>query len=91
MPDLPALEVLFGVAQAGSVSGAARQVGITQQAASARIRSAEARTGIALVVRTPRGSALPPEGALITEWAARLLAAAAELGARLAEFHRNPA
>jgi DNA-binding transcriptional LysR family regulator len=89
VPDLAALEVLLAVARTGSLNAAARQVGVTQQAVSARIRSAEAQAGVALVARTPRGSTLTAEGVVVAEWAARLLAVAGELDAGLAAFRRD--
>ena len=81
VPDLAALEMLLAVAHSGSLSAASRQLGITQQAVSARVRSAEAQAGVALIARTPRGSSLTPEGVVLAEWAARLLAVARELDA----------
>lgn len=89
VPDLPALEALLAVAHTGSLNAASRQLGITQQAMSARISAAEARTGVALVARSPRGSVLTPEGMVVAEWAARLLAVASELDAGLAAFRRD--
>ncbi len=58
MPELRALEVLLAVARAGSFNAAAAEVGISQQAISARIRSLEAQTGVVLVRRAARGSAV---------------------------------
>ena len=81
VPDLAALEVLLAVAGTGSLNAAARQAGVSQQAVSARIRAMEAQTGVALVHRTPRGSSLTAEGAVIAEWAARLQDVAAGLDA----------
>ena len=89
VPDLAALEILLAVARTGSLTAAAREVGITQQAVSARVRAAEAQAGIALISRTPRGSMLTPEGAVVAEWAARLLAVAGELDAGLAAFRHD--
>jgi molybdate transport repressor ModE-like protein len=89
VPDLTALEILQAVARAGSLNAAARQVGITQQAVSARIRSAEAQAGVALVARTSRGSTLTPEGRVVAEWAARVLAAVGELDAGLAALRND--
>lgn len=77
VPDLGALELLLAVARVGSLSGAARHLGITQPAASSRIRAMETRLGVALVDRSPRGSTLTAEGALVTDWA-RLVVEAAE-------------
>jgi DNA-binding transcriptional LysR family regulator len=89
MPDLAALEMLLAVARTGSLNSAARQVGVTQQAVSARIRAAEAQAGVTLVARTSRGSTLTPEGVVVAEWAARLLAVAAELDAGLAALRNH--
>jgi len=89
VPDLAALEVLLAVAHTGSLTAASRELGITQQAVSARVRAAEAQTGVALIARTPRGSRLTPEGIVVAEWAARLLAVARELDAGLAAFRRD--
>jgi DNA-binding transcriptional LysR family regulator len=89
VPDLPALEVLLAVAHAGSLNAASRELGVTQQAVSARISSAEARMGVPLVARTPRGSVLTPEGAVVAEWATRLLALAGELDVSLAALRRD--
>lgn len=76
VPDLGALELLLAVARVGSLGGAARELGITQPAASSRIRAMEARLGVALVDRSPRGSTLTAEGALVTDWARRVVEAA---------------
>lgn len=76
VPDLGAMELLLAVARVGSLSGAARRLGITQPAASSRIRAMETRLGVALVDRSPRGSTLTREGALVTDWARRVVEAA---------------
>jgi len=76
VPDLGALELLLAVARLGSLGAAAREVGVTQPAASSRIRSMERQLGVALVDRSPRGSRLTDAGALVTDWARRIVAAA---------------
>lgn len=76
VPDLGALELLLAVARLGSLGAAARQLGITQPAASSRIRTMEVRLGVALVDRSPRGSTLTAEGALVTDWARAVVDAA---------------
>lgn len=76
VPDLGALELLLVVARVGSLGGAARELGITQPAASSRIRSMERQLGVALVDRSPRGSRLTDAGALVTDWARRIVEAA---------------
>ncbi|MGW4704998.1 LysR family transcriptional regulator [Streptomyces sp. NPDC004285] len=76
VPDLGALELLLAVARHGSLGAAAREVGITQPAASSRIRSMERQLGVALLDRSPRGSRLTDAGALVTDWARRIVEAA---------------
>ncbi|MGW5660634.1 LysR family transcriptional regulator [Streptomyces sp. NPDC003758] len=76
VPDLGALELLLAVARLGSLGRAARELGITQPAASSRIRSMERQLGVALVDRSPRGSRLTAAGALVTDWARRIVEAA---------------
>ncbi|MFF7412678.1 LysR family transcriptional regulator [Streptomyces lydicus] len=76
VPDLGALELLLAVARLGSLGRAARAQGISQPAASSRIRSMERQLGVALVERSPRGSRLTDAGALVTDWARRVVEAA---------------
>ncbi|AWI27703.1 LysR family transcriptional regulator [Streptomyces sp. ICN441] len=76
VPDLAALELLLAVARHGSLGRAARELGVTQPAASSRIRSMERQLGVALVDRSPRGSRLTDAGALVTDWARRIVEAA---------------
>lgn len=76
VPDLGALELLLAVARLGSLGRAARELGITQPAASGRVRSMERLLGVALVERSPRGSRLTAAGVLVTDWARRIVEAA---------------
>lgn len=76
VPDLGALELLLAVARLGSLGRAARAMGITQPAASSRIRSMERQLGVGLVERSPRGSRLTDAGVLVTDWARRVVEAA---------------
>jgi molybdate transport repressor ModE-like protein len=91
VPDLGALELLLAVARVGSLGGAARELGITQPAASSRIRSMERQLGVALVDRSPRGSRLTDAGALVTDWARRVVEAAAafDAGAQALRHRRD--
>jgi molybdate transport repressor ModE-like protein len=89
VPDLAALEVLLSVARTGSLGRAAQETGVSQQAVSARIRAMEAQTGVTLVQRTARGSSLTAEGAVIAEWAARVLDVAGELDAEIASLRKD--
>ena len=88
VPDLAALELFAAVARYGSIGAAARHTGVSQQAASARLRAMEAQVGAALLDRDPRGSRLTPAGALLVDWAAPLLAQAGGLDSGIASLRR---
>lgn len=81
VPELRALELLVVVARTGSIGGAATELGITQQAASSRVRTMESLVGEPLIARSARGSELTPTGELMVQWAERVLDAARELDA----------
>ena len=83
VPELRSLELLVAVARTGSLSAAAVELGISQQAASSRLRTTETLVGASLLTRTPRGSELTPTGELVVQWADRVLEAAHELDAGL--------
>jgi DNA-binding transcriptional LysR family regulator len=92
VPDLTALESLLAVARDGSINAAARRIGTSQQTLSARMAALESQTGLQLITRTSHGSTLTPAGRLITQWASRVLDAAAELDAgidALRQDHRT--
>jgi molybdate transport repressor ModE-like protein len=74
VPDLAALDLLVSVGQLGSINAAARAHGVTQPAASMRLRSLERVLGLQLVRRARTGSVLTPAGAATVEWAGAILA-----------------
>jgi molybdate transport repressor ModE-like protein len=76
VPEIDALELLAAVVRRGSIAAAARELGITQQSASARIRGLERRLGLELFRRSPRGAAPTPAGETVASWAEEILAAA---------------
>jgi DNA-binding transcriptional LysR family regulator len=86
MPELSALEVLLAIAKTGSLGAAGREVGLTQQAVSARLTSIESQTGVRLVTRTTRGSQLTPAGVVVAEWADQLLDVAQRVDTGLASL-----
>ncbi len=61
------------LASAGSLSAAARELGITTPAVSKRLALMETRVGLSLVTRTTRRMGLTPEGELYLEHARRIL------------------
>src|ERR1700749_884513 len=82
-PALAPFDRLLTVARAGSLGRAAAAHGISQPAASTRIRQLEAQLGLALIERSPRGSRLTPAGALVAGWAQAAVDAAESLDAGL--------
>ncbi len=89
MPELVSFEIFLAIAEAGSLGGAARELGLTQQAVSRRLASMEAQIGVTLAVRTTRGSQLTPAGLIVAEWAARLLEVAHEIDAGLGSLRKE--
>ncbi|GAA1225864.1 LysR family transcriptional regulator [Kitasatospora nipponensis] len=81
VPELGALELLLAVARHGSVGRAAAELGISQPAASARIKGMEQQLGVPLLDRSPRGSRPTPTGLLVVEWARQVVEAAQALDA----------
>jgi DNA-binding transcriptional LysR family regulator len=79
--DLIPFDLLLAVARLGSLGQAAAEHGMSQPAASARIRHLEGQLRLALIDRSPRGSRLTPEGALVADWAQAVIDAAAALDA----------
>ncbi|WP_020578738.1 LysR family transcriptional regulator [Actinopolymorpha alba] len=79
VPDLGALDLLLSVARLGSIGQAAHEHGISQPAASLRIRNLERLLGIELVERTPRGSRLTQPGTMVASWARDVIDAASAL------------
>ena len=61
------------LASAGSLSAAARELGVTTPAVSKHLAQMEARLGTSLVNRTTRRMSLTPEGELYLEHARRIL------------------
>ncbi len=76
LPDLRALQLLTAAVRHGSISAAARECGITQQSASARLRGIERMLGLELLQRTTRGVEATPAGETAAAWADEVLAAA---------------
>lgn len=87
LPALEELELLDAVARHGSMTAAAGMLGLTQQAVSLRIRSMERTLGISVLARSARGAELTRAGALLHEWASRLLADARDLAVAIDTLH----
>ncbi len=72
---LGALEVLAAVAGHGSLSAAARALGMAQPSVSAALRRLERQTGLTLVSRAPTGTRLTDAGAAVLARGRDVLAA----------------
>ncbi|SDP44433.1 DNA-binding transcriptional regulator, LysR family [Nakamurella panacisegetis] len=81
VPDLIGLQLLLAVQDTGSLAAAGSVLGISQQAASLRMRAMEAQIGLPLVARSSHGSSLTTAGALVAGWAAPVIQAADRLDA----------
>jgi DNA-binding transcriptional LysR family regulator len=79
--NLMPFDLLLSVARLGSLGLAAAEHGISQPAASTRIRRLERQLGVPLIERSPRGSHLTPDGELVAGWAQAAVDAAAALDA----------
>ncbi|MUN39607.1 LysR family transcriptional regulator [Actinomadura litoris] len=89
VPDLGALELLLAVVRLGSLGRAAAELGVTQPAASARVRSMERQVGVALLDRSPRGSRPTEAGVLVAGWARQVVDAAEALDAGLSALRER--
>ena len=72
-PDLASLDLLVSVGELGSISAAASAHGVTQPAASMRLRAVERLLKIPLLERSTRGASLTPAGMATVEWATTVL------------------
>ena len=89
MPDLAGIELLEAVARHGSMSAAAAELGLSQQAVSLRMRAMERQVGVPLLIRSRRGCELTQAGRLLNEWSASLLADARQLAAGIATLRTD--
>ncbi len=86
--DWALLKVFARVAQAGSLSGAARAMGSSQPTVGRQVHALEQALGVELFYRQPRGLALTEAGRMLLPRAQRMEAAAAEM--RLAAAGADP-
>jgi DNA-binding transcriptional LysR family regulator len=87
--DLMPFDLLLSVARLGSIGLAAELHGISQPAASTRIRRLERRLGVSLIQRSPHGSRLTQHGELVAGWAQAAVDAAAALEAGITSLHER--
>ncbi|WP_336644577.1 LysR family transcriptional regulator [Microbacterium sp. USHLN186] len=87
--DVRPLRALVQVAADGSISRAARSLGLTQQALSARLRAFERELDVELLQRSARGTTLSPQGDLVVVWAREALAGMDRFNAAVGSLRRH--
>ncbi|OZC49695.1 LysR family transcriptional regulator [Rhodococcoides fascians A21d2] len=85
--DLTSIDLLLSVAELGSIGRAGRAHGMSQPAASSRIRALERRVGAPLLKRGARGTVLTEFGELVASWAAPVVRSAEDLATAIAALH----
>lgn len=91
MPDsLAEMAVFARVVNAGSLSSAARELGLSPAVVSRRLSALEQRLGVRLINRTTRSLHLTDEGATYYETCARLLAEIEEADAAVSAGRADP-
>ncbi|MBF4161866.1 LysR family transcriptional regulator [Nocardioides acrostichi] len=89
LPDLDLLRLLVRVDRLGSIGAAARASGVSQQAASERLRRLEEQTGLVLLVRRPSGTQTTDAGRLLVDWSTDLVERAAHVETALAALRER--
>jgi DNA-binding transcriptional LysR family regulator len=84
------LGFLVTLAASGSLTAAARELGVSKAAVSKRLAQIEGRTGVALVNRSTRRMSLTPEGEAVVEGARRILGELEELDQLLVRTRQTP-
>ncbi len=90
MDRLTSMEVFTRVAEAGSFSAAARQLGLSKSAVSKHVMALEERLGARLINRTTRRLSLTEVGAAYHAWCARIAADVAEAEISVSRLHSEP-
>lgn len=78
-PELEHLRLLVAISDHESLGAASRALGIAQPNASRSLRRLERQLGLSLVLRSPTGSRLTPQGAVVVHWAREVVEAAERL------------
>jgi DNA-binding transcriptional LysR family regulator len=89
-PDLEELQAFVAIAAQGSLTGAARRLGLPKSTVSRRLSRLEEKVGVALVHRTTRRLSLTESGLVYRERVAPALAALDEARSALREQHETP-
>jgi molybdate transport repressor ModE-like protein len=87
--DIRSLEMLLAVAEHGSIGAAARVLHVRQPSVTDRLQRLERQLQLTLLERSPRGSRLTADGAVVADWARDILAASDRLESGLAALRRE--
>ncbi|MDO5735440.1 MAG: LysR family transcriptional regulator [Propionibacteriaceae bacterium] len=90
-PTLLDLELFVRADQLGSLSAAARELGLSQPEASRRLARLESQLDLHLMVRSHTGSHLTRQGELVAQWSHQLLDQASQWQAGVAALHGRKA
>lgn len=88
--ELRDLRSLIGIAETGSLSGAARKLNLTQPALSASLRRIEEELGVKLVRRHSRGAVLTEEGKFVLQKAHSISHDVAEITSVVHDLAEEP-
>lgn len=88
---LPVIRLLAAVQSRGSLSAAARDIGMAQSNASRAIGMLERRLGFEVLHRSTRGSTLTEEGQLIAQWGTAVVEASDRMLAGMSALVREEA
>lgn len=86
-PDLESLDLLVAVADYGGIGAGARAVGMAQPNASRALTALEARLGVPLLIRHPRGARVTERAEAIVERARNVIDATEALMAEVVEIN----
>lgn len=84
------MQILVAVVEAGSFTGAAKEVDLPKSSVSRRVSQLEDRLGIRLLQRTTRSVRLTSAGEVYFETAQRLLSEVADLETKVSGFSEEP-
>lgn len=87
--DIAALQLLIAVIDTGSISGGAARCHLSVAGASKRVIDIEARLGVQLLRRGPRGVVPTPAGELFVQQARQMMALAGTLEEDLRDYARG--
>jgi DNA-binding transcriptional LysR family regulator len=84
--DLHSIRIVRAIAEAGTITGAARELGFSQPAISQHLQRTEARLGVPLVIRAGRSIRLTEAGLLLARHAVAISSALDAASGDLAEL-----